>query len=96
MPRADMLMVFTYDVTSDRRRRRVAKILEGVATRVQYSVFEARLSEPRAAAVAQRVAAELDRGDSLRVYAIGASGEGRTRTYGDAAPIELPGNYWIV
>ncbi|ADE85030.1 CRISPR-associated endonuclease Cas2 [Rhodobacter capsulatus] len=96
MPRAEMLMVFTYDVSQDRKRRRVARILEGAATRVQYSVFEARLSEQRAAALAQRVAAELAPGDSLRVYAIGASGETRTRTYDDAAPIEPPGNYWIV
>ena len=95
MPRAEMLTVFTYDVSSDRKRRRVAKILEDAATRVQFSVFEARLSEQRAAAIAQRVAAELDRGDSLRVYAVSATSEPRTRTYGDAAPIEPPGRYWI-
>lgn len=35
MPRGEMLTVFTYDVSSDRRRRRIAHILEHDATRVQ-------------------------------------------------------------
>ena len=96
MPKADMLTVFTYDVGADRRRRRIARILEREATRVQYSVFEARLSSHRTAAIGQRVAAELGPGDSLRVYAIGATGESRSRTYGDATPIVPSGDYWIV
>lgn len=96
MAKSEMLTVFTYDISANRRRRRVAKILEDAATRVQYSVFEARLTAAQAAAVAQRVAAELGAGDSLRVYAVSATGEARTRTYGDAAPIEPAGNYWIV
>jgi CRISPR-associated protein Cas2 len=96
MPRGEMLMVFTYDVSKDRKRRRVARILEDAATRVQYSVFESRMTRQRAAAVAQRCAAELEAGDSLRVYAIGANGERRTRVYGDATPVEPAGDYWLL
>ncbi|SFR47864.1 CRISPR-associated endonuclease Cas2 [Litoreibacter janthinus] len=96
MARGEMLTVFTYDVSRDKKRRRVAKILEDAASRVQYSVFETRMTRQQAAAVAQRVAAELDPGDSLRVYAVGANGLERSRVYGDGMPFETTEGYWIV
>jgi CRISPR-associated protein Cas2 len=95
MPRGEMLTVFTYDVGQNRRRRRVAKLLEDAATRVQYSVFEARLTKARAEALAQRIAAELGEGDSLRVYVISADGEVRSRIYGDGPPMEADADYWL-
>ena len=66
MSRGEMLTVFTYDVSSNRRRRKVAKLLENAATRVQYSVFEARMTRTRAEILGQRLAALLGDGDSLR------------------------------
>ncbi|HAB18205.1 MAG TPA: CRISPR-associated endonuclease Cas2 [Verrucomicrobiota bacterium] len=36
--------VAAYDLTEDRERNRVAKVLEGFGFRVQFSVFELRLS----------------------------------------------------
>ncbi len=95
MPRARMLMVFTYDVSKNRNRRRVASTLEDHATRVQYSVFEAVMTENRALAVAQRAASYLEQGDSLRVYAIGADGMRRSRIYGDAVPMETQEGFWL-
>lgn len=38
-----MFVVVSYDITDDRRRRKVMKTLEGFGERVQYSVFECRL-----------------------------------------------------
>lgn len=95
MARGEMLTVFSYDVSSDKRRRKVARVLEDAATRVQKSVFETRMTEARASAVAQRVASLLGDGDSLRVYVIGHDGERRSRTYGDAAPFESDEGYWL-
>jgi len=83
-------------VSENRRRRRVARLLEDAATRVQYSVFEVRMSASRAAAIGQRVAAMLGPGDSLRVYAVGADGLERSRVYGDGAPFEPEDGYWLV
>src|SRR6266511_1773180 len=40
-----MLYVISYDISVDRRRARVAKLLEGFGQRVQYSVFECDLTE---------------------------------------------------
>ncbi|WP_019960650.1 CRISPR-associated endonuclease Cas2 [Woodsholea maritima] len=67
---ADPLFVFAYDISQDRVRRRVAGLLEAEAVRVQGSVFEARLSKSRAKALGQRIAIELERGDTLRVYCL--------------------------
>lgn len=95
MARGEMLTVFTYDVGQNRRRRRVAGLLEDAATRVQQSVFEARLTRTRAEALAQRIAAELGEGDSLRVYVLSADGEARSRVYGDGPPMEADADFWL-
>lgn len=39
-----MRVVVSYDISDDKRRRMVAKVLEGYGYRVQYSVFECDLS----------------------------------------------------
>lgn len=95
MARGEMLTVFTYDVSENKRRRKIAKLLEDAATRVQYSVFETRMTHQRAEVVAQRVSSLLGDGDSLRVYAIGADGERRSRVYGDGSPFESDEGYWL-
>ncbi len=95
MARGEMLTVFAYDISKDNKRRKAARILEAEASRVQYSVFECRMTRHRAAAIAQRVSALLDPGDSLRVYAIGADGFERSRVYGDGVPMEQETGFWL-
>jgi len=95
MARGEMLTVFTYDVSDSKRRRKIAKVLENAASRVQYSVFETRMTETKANIIAQRVASLLDDGDSLRVYAVGADGEQRSRVFGDGTPFETKEGYWL-
>jgi len=87
MAGSEMVMVFCYDVTDDRARRRVAAVLEQVAVRVQRSVFEARMPAGLALRTAEEAARLLGPGDSLRVYAVGAHGLNRSRAYG---PLPLP------
>jgi CRISPR-associated protein Cas2 len=96
MSLGEMLTVFCYDVSEDRRRRRIADLLEDNSTRVQYSVFESRMSRARAEALAQRLASMLGDGDSLRMYVIARNGERRTRVYGEAVPIESDEGYWLL
>jgi CRISPR-associated endonuclease Cas2 len=50
-----MFCVIGYDCTDDRRRLRVAKVLEDYGYRVQYSVFEAELDEKTLAEMVKRV-----------------------------------------
>jgi CRISPR-associated protein Cas2 len=96
MPSAEMLTVFTYDISSDRTRRAVARLLDGETARVQYSVFEGRLSQARARALARRIDALLGPGDSLRVYAVGADGLRRSSTHGAAAPFDTGAGHWLL
>lgn len=41
------MYLVSYDITSDRRRRRIANLLENYGKRIQYSVFECYLDEKR-------------------------------------------------
>ena len=42
-----MRYVISYDIESDRTRRKLAKRLEGYGVRIQYSVFECNLTDKR-------------------------------------------------
>ena len=50
-----MRYVISYDISDDKRRRKVVKVLEGVGYRVQYSVFEADLSRKQLADLQKRL-----------------------------------------
>lgn len=39
------MYVVSYDISSDKIRNKAAKILEGYGIRIQYSVFECRITE---------------------------------------------------
>lgn len=96
MSRDTMLRVLCYDVSSDARRRKIARVLEDSASRVQYSVFEARLNPVALRKVVAKVKAHLDKGDSLRVYTIGVTGERQCEVFGSGAPIEADGAFWLM
>jgi CRISPR-associated protein Cas2 len=61
--------VITYDVVCDRRRVKIATLLEGYGERVQDSVFEVRLSATQRTRLAKRLERGIDSGeDSVRFY----------------------------
>ena len=93
--RREMLRVFAYDITSDRRRAKVAAVLEEVAVRVQLSVFEARLSHREVAAVVARLRPLLTGEDRLRVYTIGADGLAHCRAVG-GPPLPEKEDFWLL
>lgn len=62
------MWMITYDISEDRIRYRVAKILKNYGTRVQYSVFECRLRERERNRLREQLLALLEQGDSLRWY----------------------------
>lgn len=95
MAETPMVMVFCYDVENNRRRRRVAAVLEEWGVRVQKSVFEARLTERQSRTVLARAARELGPRDSLRMYAVSAHGLTRTATIG-GAPVPEQKDFWLL
>jgi CRISPR-associated protein Cas2 len=84
---AELVVVFCYDVASNRARRKVAELLEERCVRVQRSVFEARMERRDFHRLARRAARELEPGDSLRVYAITERGLDQSLAFG---PQPLP------
>lgn len=81
-----MMVVVSYDIADDRRRRRLFKLMKDYGVRVQYSVFECLLDEPRFRKLRRRIKALIHpKEDSVRYYplcavcrgAIGISGRGR-------------------
>jgi len=63
-----MFVVVCYDISGDRRRNKVGKILEGFGTRVQKSVFECDLQLKQLQKLRQKLTKVLRDEDSVRYY----------------------------
>ena len=96
MSRDRKLRILCYDVSCDRRRRRIARLLEEEASRVQYSVFESRLAPGPLRRLVAAIAEQLDKGDSLRVYTVGRTGERHCEVHGSGVPIEHDAGFWLL
>ena len=60
-----------YDISDDKKREHVRKILSEYGDRMQYSLFECRLSEGDLLEIKGRLSEAIDkRADSVRFYAI--------------------------
>jgi CRISPR-associated protein Cas2 len=67
---AKMIRLLSYDITDSKRRVRIAKLLEGNARRVQYSIFETSMAEGELAALVDKTLSFVvpEEGDSFLVY----------------------------
>jgi CRISPR-associated protein Cas2 len=84
--------LITYDVPDDRRRLKVAKALEALGERVQYSVFEAWLTPAERKRLQKRLEKILDeQEDSLRIYSLCAACRERVVTLGRRPVTPPPG-----
>ena len=91
----EWIFVFCYDVERNNDRRRIAAALASELVRVQKSVFEGPLTHVQSKRLAERAARYLGENDSLRVYALSASGHARSFTYGAAYLPEREGYYLL-
>ena len=90
-----MVAVLSYDITRAQVRRRVADFLERRMTRVQKSVFEARMDVAAAQRLFGEVEKLVDPGDSLRMYMLSKSGLDHSRVSG-GAPLPEEGGFWLL
>jgi CRISPR-associated protein Cas2 len=65
-----MFIVVGYDVSDDRRRNRIAALLEENGSRVQESVFECLLNEAEMRELEKRAAAIVAPEDRIRYYQV--------------------------
>jgi len=89
------LVIFTYDISRDGLRTRIAGILELQGIRVQESVFESRMTARHAQAVFAKLDLLLDPGDSLRMYVVPEDGRLLSRSSG-GAPISPAEDYILL
>lgn len=68
----DQLIVFTYDISRDKTRAKVSDILERLGSRVQFSVFECRMTVEKAKIVLSQLELLREAGDSIRMYVVHA------------------------
>lgn len=92
-----MFILVSYDIPDNKRRTKIAKILEDYGDRVQYSVFECNLSAKHL----RRLTAELeevmnDKEDSIRMYRLCSDCVKKIKAKGQAQPpAEDPQMYLI-
>lgn len=82
------MYVISYDISNNKRRRKIAKLMENYGTRVQYSVFECRLSTARLEELYSRLAGlmEDDHEGSVRFYSLCGNCVQKTMTIGVFKP----------
>ena len=90
-----MLYAIAYDIADDKRRVRLAKMLEDFGDRVQYSLFEAVLHKSdELAELERRIWAVIDpEEDSVRIYALCRQCEGALRHFGISTPTRIDDAY---
>lgn len=87
-----MLWLVCYDVVSNKRRQKLAKRMEQVCQRVQYSVFECPLETAELEDKLERLWLPLLnlQEDSLRAYPLDAAAKERTKVFGGPPPYQPP------
>jgi CRISPR-associated protein Cas2 len=83
--------LLAYDITSDRRRAKIAKLMESLGERVQGSVFEAWLTGEELSKLLGKARKTLnEKEDSLRVYLLCEACRPKVQVYGQGQPTPPP------
>lgn len=93
---AMFLYLVTYDIPSNKRRKKVSDLLEGYGKRVQYSVFECVLEPHKFAELKQRMKkrVNLDE-DSVRFYPLSKHTLNQVETWGGVPLTPIPGSFIV-
>jgi len=63
-----MYLLITYDISSDKKRRKIDKLLSSYGVRVNYSVFEVDIKRHQLPKLREKLTAQMDERDSVRLY----------------------------
>lgn len=85
-----MFWIICYDITDDKRRRKVVKVMESYGIRAQYSVFECDITDRQQ----MTLQGQLDKiiepeEDDVRFYPLNEADIKRVRTLGDNATLNF-------
>jgi len=77
------MFIITYDITNDKNRVKVSKILEDYGHRVQFSVFESDISKAEAKSLCDLLKTKIDvEKDSIKFYFLCADCEKKVKSIG--------------
>lgn len=86
-----LFYVVTYDICDDKRRKKVADLLEGYGQRVQYSVFECYLNSQQYQELRKRLRKRVNLSeDSIRFYPLSRHTHRQVETWGNMPLTEIP------
>jgi CRISPR-associated protein Cas2 len=88
-----MLYVVIYDISDDKRRKRVFNLLEGYGRRVQFSAFECVLNDRKFEELRARLVkvVKMDE-DSVRFYPISRHTLGQVVIWGEPPLTQMSGS----
>jgi CRISPR-associated protein Cas2 len=91
-----LFYVVAYDIPDDKRRKKVADLLEGYGKRVQYSVFECLLTQAKYDELRLKLKKRVKRSeDSVRFYPLSRQNLNQVETWG-GQPITTPPSSTVI
>jgi CRISPR-associated protein Cas2 len=91
-----LLYLITYDIPSNKRRKKVSDLLEGYGQRVQYSVFECMLELNKFRELKKRLQKRVDlEEDSIRFYPLSGHTLSQVETWGGVPLTQIPGSFIV-
>ncbi|MCX5964817.1 MAG: CRISPR-associated endonuclease Cas2 [Cyanobacteria bacterium] len=88
-----LIYVVAYDIPCNKRRKKVADLLEGYGQRVQYSVFECALSVAKYKELQKRLRSRVKlEEDKIRIYPISQQMLQGVEVWGGVEIVEPPGS----
>jgi len=81
-----MRLAVTYDISDNRTRSRVFKILESYGAWKQYSVFELEISDIQRLSLEDKIKGEIKAGDKIRIYELCERCVGKIAELGEKTP----------
>jgi CRISPR-associated protein Cas2 len=83
-----MFVTISYDVSEDKRRTKIHKILKSYGQWVQYSIFECELNDTQYAKLRSRLSKLIKDEDSIRFYFLCACCQGKIERLGGTQPLD--------
>lgn len=91
-----LFYVVAYDIPDDRRRKKIADLLEGYGKRVQYSVFECLLTQAKYDELLSKLKKRVKLSeDSVRFYPLSRQSLRQVETWG-GQPLTTPPSSTVI
>jgi CRISPR-associated protein Cas2 len=92
-----LFYVVVYDISCNKRRKKVADLLEGYGERVQYSVFECVLDRDQYRQLGDRLKKRINlEEDSIRIYPITKNSLQQVKNWGVGKDLTKPPSSTII